>query len=252
MVKKDLNRVESSEGFKAQVLSEIKLGKLPAAIKAISEILNSIQDKELRKMLLIICYDYHKLRVEVTKGLLHKEEEAIQQSKIINRIIELFDSYEEIQYHEKEVLSEANFWEIIAFLDWEKTGDDEAVIAPAVDELSKLPVAFIYQFEDKLAEKLYQLDTQIHAENCGVNRWKSGKYFSADVFLYERCCVVANGKDFYEKVLADATQMPKDIDFEPLLYIAANSYEKQTNTPMQYAPTVSYETFSNKSAWNIK
>jgi len=154
--------------------------------------------------------------------------------------------------HEKEVLSDSEFWRIIALLDWEKTGDDEAVIAPAVDELSKLPVAFIYQFQDKLAEKLYQLDTQIHAENCGVNRWQSDKYFSADVFLYERCCVVANGKDFYEKVLKDATQMPKDIDFEPLLYLAANAYEKQTNTSMQYAPAVSYETFSNKSAWHIK
>jgi len=154
--------------------------------------------------------------------------------------------------HEKEVLSDADFWKIIALLDWEKTGDDEAVVAPAVDYLSTLPVSFIYQFEDKLAEKLYQLDTQIHAENCGVNHWQSDKYFSSDVFLYERCCVLANGKDFYEKILSDATQMPKDIDFEPLLYIAANAYEKQTNTKMQYAPPISYETFSNKSAWNIK
>jgi len=46
--------------------------------------------------------------------------------------------------------------------------------------------------------------------------------------------------------------MPKDIDFESLLYIAANAYEKQTNTPMQYAPAIIAETFSNKSAWNIK
>ncbi len=154
--------------------------------------------------------------------------------------------------HKNEILSESEFWKIIALLDWEKTGDDEAVIVPTVDYLSKLPVAFIYQFEDKLVEKLHQLDTQVHAENCGANRWQSDKYFSFDVFLYERCCVVANGKEFYDKVLAAPTQMPKDIDFEPLLYIAANAYEKQTNTTMQYAPTISYETFSNKSAWNIK
>jgi len=152
--------------------------------------------------------------------------------------------------HKKEVLSESEFWKIIALLDWEKIGNNEAVIASAVDYLSKLSVAFIYQFEDKLAEKLYRLDTQIHAENCGENRWKPNHYFSSDTFLYERCCVVANGKDFYEKVLTDATRMPKDIDFEPLLYIAANAYEKQTNTAMEYAPVISYETFSNKSAWN--
>ena len=179
---------------------------------------------------------------DLTEQIIHDLQEKYGTAKLEIRVR---------SEHEKEVLSDSEFWRIIALLDWKKTGDDAAVIAPAVDELSKLPVAFIYQFQDKLAEKLYQLDTQIHAENCGVNRWQSDKYFSVDVFLYERCCVVANGKDFYEKVLADATQMPKDIDFEPLLYIAANAYEKQTNTPMQYAPVMNYETFSNKSAWSV-
>jgi len=71
----NLNRAESYQRLKAQVLLEIKLGKLPDAIS----------------------HDYHKLRIEVVKGLLHKEEDAIQQRKIIHRIMELFNSYEEIQ-----------------------------------------------------------------------------------------------------------------------------------------------------------
>lgn len=150
---------------------------------------------------------------------------------------------------EKELLSEDEFWKIIALLDWKKSGDDEAVIAPAVSYLTALPIAFIYQFEDKLAEKLYQLDTKIHAENCGANAYKTSAYFSVDIFLYERCCVVANGQDFYEKVLSNPKEMPKDIDFEPLLHIASNAYENQTGMAMEYAPMLSYETSSNVEGW---
>lgn len=151
---------------------------------------------------------------------------------------------------EKELLSEDEFWKVIALLDWEKTGDDETVTTPAINYLATLPVAFIYQFEDKLAEKLYRLDTKIHAENCGVNAYRPDKYFSPDVFLYERCTVVANGHVFYEKVLTDPTKMPKDIDFEPLLSVASKAYEKQVGTTMSYSPTLSYETFSNVTSWN--
>ncbi len=96
-MKKDLNRAESYQRLKARVLLEIELGKLPDAIKTIRKGSSSIKDKELSETLLIICYDYHKLRIEVVKGLLHKEEDAIQQRRIIHRIMELFNSYDEIQ-----------------------------------------------------------------------------------------------------------------------------------------------------------
>ncbi len=174
-------------------------------------------------------------------------------TQIIHDLKEKYGAAElEIRIHaekNKEVLSEDEFWKIIALLDWGKTGDDEAVVAPIVDYLVNLPVAFIYQFEDKLSEKLYYLDTKIHAENCGDNAYQKDQFFSADVFLYERCCVVANGKKIYEKVLSNPTEMPKDVDFEPLLYIASDAYQKQTGNPMEYAPAFSYETFSNKAAW---
>jgi len=130
--------------------------------------------------------------VDLTEQIIHDLQEKYGTAELEIRVR---------SEHEKEVLSDSEFWRIIALLNWEKTGDDAAVIAPAVDELSKLPVVFIYQFQDKLAEKLYQLDTQMYAENCGVNRWQPDKYFSVDVFLYERCCVVANGKDFTKKSL---------------------------------------------------
>jgi len=97
MVKKDLNRAEPYQKLKAQILSEIESGKLADAITTIRTNVNSIQDKELRNTLRIICYDYNKSRSDVIKGLLNKDEEAIQRRKIINRILELFDNYEELQ-----------------------------------------------------------------------------------------------------------------------------------------------------------
>ena len=51
-------------------------------------------------------------------------------------------------------------------------------------------------------------------------------YFSVDEFLYSRCVVVANGKDYYYEVLNNPTKMPKDLEFESLLYIACDAYEK--------------------------
>lgn len=97
MMKENLSRAESYQRLKAQVLLEIESGKLAVAIKAIKTGINSIQDKELRDIFRIICHDYHKWRLDVIKGLLNKDEEAIQRRKIINRILELFDNYEELQ-----------------------------------------------------------------------------------------------------------------------------------------------------------
>ncbi len=75
------------------------------------------------------------------------------------------------------------------------------------------------------------------------------KPFSSDNFLYARACVVANGKDFYEKVLADPSQMPKDLSFEALLSLARKAYKKKTGQTFDYSPTITYETFSNPEGW---
>ena len=158
-----------------------------------------------------------------------------------------------IQVHSQpagEILTEDVFWKIIELLDWEKEGKDEEVIEPVVAHLSNLPVEVIYQFQDMLSEKLYQLDTRAHAENSGDNAYHPNTHFSVDLFLYDRCCVLANGRDFFEKVLADPCLMPKDLSFEPLLYVAANAYERKTGKTMDdYLPACSYETFSNEAGW---
>ena len=62
-----------------------------------------------------------------------------------------------------ELFSDADFWGVISLLDWGKE-EAEGILAPAAGALAAMPVMNIYLFADKLAEKLYQLDTRAHGE----------------------------------------------------------------------------------------
>jgi len=70
-----------------------------------------------------------------------------------------------------------------------------------------------------------------------------------DLFLYARCCVVANGRAFYEHVLAHPEDMPKDLTFEALLNLASHAFERKTGFEMEYVPAYNYETFANTEGW---
>lgn len=146
-------------------------------------------------------------------------------------------------------LSHERFWEIIDLLDWEKESNDDAVLEPAIAQLSEGSVRHIFEFADILSEKLHALDQKSFAQNIGEDAWQPDKYFSVDYFLYARCCVVANGKAIFEKVLNDPTQMPKDITFEGLLYLASMAYERKMGRTLAYTPTFPIETYSNKQGW---
>ncbi len=147
-------------------------------------------------------------------------------------------------------MNEGLFWRIIGKLDWNKSGDDNAVVAPAVAVLTQMSVKDILQFQDILAEKLHALDGEQYARQIGVYAYKdAGKPFSTDLFLYARCCVVANGREFFEQVLTDPRKMPKDIEFEALLYVARLAYERKTGEEYDYLTQIDFETFSNKAGW---
>ncbi|MCA8953560.1 MAG: DUF4240 domain-containing protein [Planctomycetes bacterium] len=147
-------------------------------------------------------------------------------------------------------MDEDLFWQLIAQLDWAKLGDDEAVCAPVVVALAARPEAAIHGFEEILAQKLFALDTEAHARQTGENAYVGPEeYFSVDAFLYARCCVVANGQEFYERVRRDPTQMPADVDFEALLGIAGAAFEARTGGELEFTPSVSYETFANAAGW---
>ena len=144
------------------------------------------------------------------------------------------------------LLSEEQFWQLINCLDWTKQDDNE-IMAKAAQALSNMPVANIYLFKDILSEKLYRLDTRAHA-----NAYKAKQeddYLSVDDFLYVRCAVVAEGKDYYEKVLNNSSEMPIEITFEPLLSLADDAYTLKTGKKMDYFPTFNYETHSNIEGW---
>ena len=146
--------------------------------------------------------------------------------------------------------SEDDFWRIIALLDWSQDEDDSAgILEPAIAELSTLDDAAIYRFQDILSEKLFHLDQEVYARHLGPEAPAENGAFSADYFLYARACVVANGKEYYETVLADPAQMPQGFTFEPLLSLAKKAYFRKTGQPFDYLPPLSYETYSNPAGW---
>lgn len=146
-------------------------------------------------------------------------------------------------------MSDDVFWRIVGLFNWRRTGDDEAVVEPAVQALARMSVDDIKQFEDLLSRKLHALDTESHAREIGEDAFVPGEYFSADWFLYARCVVVANGRSLYESVLADPAQMPKDMEFEALLSVGPTAYERRTGEELDHVPDVSYESFSNAEGW---
>ena len=147
------------------------------------------------------------------------------------------------QEQEDGLLSEAQFWQIIAQLDWHKEKYSE-ILAPSVASLAQMPVANIYLFKDKMSEKLYCLDTKAHTAAYVLK--DPDHYLSADDFLYTRCAVVAEGQSYYENVLKNPTKMPFDLAFEPLLSLANDAYKLKTGKDFDYFPTFNYETGSNK------
>ncbi|MBK7408684.1 MAG: DUF4240 domain-containing protein [Saprospirales bacterium] len=149
----------------------------------------------------------------------------------------------------REGLTEERFWQLIGMLDWSKEEDNEAVIEPVVKALAASPVRHIYEFDDILSHKLFQLDGLEFAKQIGDSSWKPGKYFSVDIFLYARCCAVANGFEYYQKLLKDPYQMPKDQDFGALLRIAEEAYLRKTGRVYDYVPAYPVETYGNEDSW---
>lgn len=61
--------------------------------------------------------------------------------------------------------------------------------------------------------------------------------------------MVANGRAFYEAVLANPSKMPKNMEFESLIYIAPRAEERKQGATGGIDTEVSFETFSNRAGW---
>lgn len=149
-------------------------------------------------------------------------------------------------------MSEDIFWRIIALFNWKRKGDDKAVIEPAIAVLAQMQVDDIRGFEDILSEKLFALDTELHAREIGEDAFIPGQHFSPDLFLYARCAIVVGGKSFFDSVLSDPLKMQKDMEFEYLLAVAPTAFERKTGREfdLDYISPVSYESFSNQAGWS--
>ena len=148
------------------------------------------------------------------------------------------------------VMDDDLFWDIIESFDWQKAGEDDAVMEPAIKALSQLSNKDICTFADLLSEKMHKLDTQIFAKEIGNACYTGGdEFFSEKWFVSSRCCAIANGRKFYEKLLSDPTCMPKDLEFDAILKLASKAYERKTQKKFAYLPRFNYETFANKSGW---
>jgi len=111
-------------------------------------------------------------------------------------------------------MDDGAFWGLIEKLDWRREGDDEAVVEPLIRALALLPDAEIGSFQEILARKLYDLDGRAWAREAGDEIWLGDPdQLSVDGFLDARCAVVARGRDTYDGVRADPTQMPKNASF---------------------------------------
>ena len=144
-------------------------------------------------------------------------------------------------------MSEAEFWKYIKLLDWERLGDDAAVIEPLVARLAESALRQIYDFKDILSQKLHALDGIQYANAIGYNT--PGSTFSEHSFLFARCCVVANGEAFFYAVLDHPETMPGDLDFPAILRVANEAHKRKMGTTLQYVAAYPIETFSNKQAW---
>lgn len=146
---------------------------------------------------------------------------------------------------------EAFFWSIIDTLDWTKNNRAD-VLELAILALSKQPKSAIEKFHDLLNEKLFVLDGLKFASELGSNRFSEpgDLHFSVDDFLYSRCGVVANGRDFFETVLANPKRIPKEFTFEQLLYLPERAWKLKTGKDdYSHFPEIWCETFSNPAGW---
>jgi hypothetical protein len=146
-------------------------------------------------------------------------------------------------------MQDKEFWELVSELDWEAGEDPEAVVEPLVVRLSRLPVKKIAGFYAQLCQKLFELDREDLARQIGDGAL-GGRYFSPDHFVDARCGVIACGQARYDAVMANPADMPKNWEFEALLYVAEEAYSRRTGRKgVEFAAAHDYATFSNKRGW---
>lgn len=139
----------------------------------------------------------------------------------------------EPQLTDPDEIPESEFWTLIGLLDWGGRSDTD-VVSPLTAALLRMSPAKILGFQQCLKIVLDRLASDEFAAEALNANGGSEEFFSTDHFLDMRCAVVANGKAFYEQVLADPSLLPKDREFEILLYVAEEAYRKKTGAAVDF------------------
>lgn len=121
---------------------------------------------------------------------------------------------------QKTMMPEAKFWQLIDGIDW-KQKQDIYKLKPLIKVLKTHSNTDIFQFAERLAFLLYQLDGPTFLQALK----KSELGYSADSFLYTRCFVVAKGKKFYQSVQNTPSKIPIESYLESLLYVPKQAFE---------------------------
>lgn len=140
------------------------------------------------------------------------------------------------------------FWSTMELCDWGKKGDDEKVLEPVIQYLSKQNDDVIFKFDDLMSELLYRLDTKELAAQCQEEEPQMGD----DSFLYSRCVALINGPAYYEKVKQGNEKGVWQMEFEALLYVPGKAWALKHQSSVDaytHSTPFSYETGSNKDGW---
>ena len=127
-----------------------------------------------------------------------------------------------------------NFWKIMELCDWSFEGDDDKVLMPVVDFLSKQEDDFIFCFDDTL----YGLLHELYNEKIIEQYKKNSDYASDDDFLYSRCVALINGKDYFNGIKKGTIDFRSDLEFESLLYVAQEAWSKKHNIDKEEYPHI--------------
>lgn len=148
-------------------------------------------------------------------------------------------------------MNEKEFWKIMDKADWKHQGDDDAVLAPVIDALSKLDDEEIFGFEDVMSKLLFDIDSQ----EIALQLYGPELHFSEDLFLYQRCVAIVNGAKYYKKILTGKEKLDPDGEFESILYVPHRAWAQKHQADSgdyPHFPEISYETGSNEALWPNK
>lgn len=149
------------------------------------------------------------------------------------------------------VMTEKEFWNIMDKADWSFRGDDDKVLAPVINALAEMDDEEIFSFEDIMSKLLYDIDSQ----EIALQLYGPELHFSEDLFLYQRCVALVNGRGYYMDIRGGRKKLDPQSEYEPILYVPHLAWAKKHKADSgdyPHFPEISYETGSNEELWPQK